>query len=124
MTVQIVEIGGQKMALLPVADYNRLIEVAEDRADAAAAEAAEQRRLAGEDYLPAEVVDQILGGENRLRVWRKHRGLTLDQLAQLTGSRKSTLSEIENGKAQGKPSLWRALSDALDVSLDEILPES
>jgi DNA-binding XRE family transcriptional regulator len=105
MTAQIVEIAGRKMALLPVEDYARLIDIVEDKADTAAAEAAELRRIEGEEYLPSEMVDRILSGESALRVWRKHRGMTLSQLAATTGSRKSTLSLIENGKAQGKPAL-------------------
>lgn len=122
MTAQIVEIAGQKMVMLPMGDYERLIDIAEDKEDALVAAAAEQRRLDGEEYLPADIVDQILQGQSPLRAWRKHRCLTLDELAQVTGSRKSTLSEIENGKAQGKPSLWRALALALDVTVDDILP--
>ncbi|MGE0180265.1 MAG: helix-turn-helix domain-containing protein [Sphingomonas sp.] len=124
MTAQIVEIAGRKMAVLPVEDYARLIDIVEDKADVAAAEAAEQRRNEGEEYLPAEMVDRILNGESALRVWRKHRAMTLDRLAQITGSRKSSLSEIENGKAQGKPVLWRALADALNVTVDDILPDA
>lgn len=123
MTAQIIEIRGQKMALLPIEDYTRLLEIAEDKADASAAAVAEQRRADGEEYLPMEMVDRILGGENALRVWRNHRQMTLGQLAQATGARISTLSEIENGKAQGKPALWRALAAALNVSVDDILPE-
>lgn len=122
MSAQIVEIAGRKMAMLPVEDYERLLDIAEDRADALAASVAEQRRLAGEEYLPAELVDRILNGENALRVWRKHRGMSLDELAQRSGTRKSHLSEIENGKAQGRPTLWRALADTLNVSTDDILP--
>ena len=123
MTAQIVEIAGRKMAVLPVEDYARLIDIVEDKADATAAEAAERRRIEGEEYLPAEMVDRILNGESALRVWRTYRRMTLDQLAAATGSRKSTLSLIENGKAQGKPALWRALAGALGVSADDILPE-
>jgi ribosome-binding protein aMBF1 (putative translation factor) len=122
MSAQIVEIAGRKMAMLPVEDYERLLDIAEDRADALAASAAEQRRLAGEEYLPAELVDRILSGENALRVWRRHRGMSLEELAQRCGTRKSHLSEIENGKAQGRPALWRALADALNVPTDDILP--
>lgn len=124
MTAQIIEIGGRKMAVLPVEDYARLIDIVEDKADVTAAEAAERRRIQGEEYLPADMVDRILHGESALRVWRKHRGMTLEQLAQMTGSRKSTLSEIENGKAQGKPALWRALANALSVAVDDILADA
>ena len=63
MTVQIVEIAGQKMAMLPMADYERLVEIVEDRTDAHAAAEAERRRNEGEEYLPAELVDRILTGD-------------------------------------------------------------
>lgn len=122
MTAQIVEIGGQKIAMLPMADYERLLELAEEQADIAAADRAARRRAEGEEYLPFEFVTAILNGDSALRVWRKHRGLTQDQLADMAGVRKPTVSEIENGKAQGKPALWRALADALNVSVDDILP--
>jgi DNA-binding XRE family transcriptional regulator len=122
MTAQIVEIAGQRMAVLPIADYERLLEMAEEQADIAAAERAEQRRREGEEYVPFELVNAIINGENALRVWRKYRELTQDQLADLAQVRKSRISEIENGKAQGKPALWRALADALKVSVDDILP--
>jgi DNA-binding XRE family transcriptional regulator len=124
MTAQIVEIAGQKMAMLPMADYVRLLDIAEDKADALAAQAAEERRRAGEEYLPIEMVDRILAGESPLRVWRQYRGLTLAELALSTGTWKSALSAIENGKAQGKLALWRALAKALDVSIGDILPEN
>ena len=124
MTVQIVDIAGQKMAMLPVADYQRLVDIAEDKADALTAVEAERRRAQGEEYLPAELVDRLLEGENPLRVWRKHRGYTLDALARMVGARHATLSDIENGKAQGKPALWRALANALNVTVDDLLPES
>lgn len=122
MTAQIVEIAGQKIVMLPLADYNQLIELAEDQADIAAADRAESRRAEGEEYLPFELVDAIINGENALRVWRKHRGLTQDQLAERANVRKATLSEIENGKAQGKPAIWRAFADVLNVNVDDILP--
>ena len=122
MTAQIVEIAGQKMAMLPLADYERLLGLAEDQADIAAADRAEQRRLAGEEYIPFELVNAIINGENALRVWRKYRGLTQKQLAGSAKVRTPTISEIESGKAQGKPALWRALADALNVTVDDILP--
>jgi DNA-binding XRE family transcriptional regulator len=122
MTVQIVEIAGQKMAMLPVAEYERLIDIAEDKADALAAAEAERRRLEGEEYLPAEMVDRILAGESPLRVWRKHRGLSLEELGGVAGANHTLLSRIENGKLQGRPALWRRLAEGLNVSADDILP--
>ncbi len=124
MTVQFIEIDGKKAAILPIADYNRLVAIAEDQLDAAQAEAATARRIAGEEYVPAELVDKIMNGEAPLRVWRNYRGMTIKQLADATGAREATISEIENGKAQGKPVLWRAMADTLDVSVDDIFPEN
>lgn len=122
MTAQIVEIAGQKMAMLPVADYERLLELVDVQGDHAAADRALDRRDAGEEYVPFALISAIIEGANALRVWRKHRGLTQSQLAEMAQVRKETISEIENGKAQGKPALWRALAGALDVSVDDILP--
>jgi DNA-binding XRE family transcriptional regulator len=122
MTVQIVEIAGQKMAMLPIADYERLLDLADDKADVLSAMSAEQRRREGEEYLPAEMVDRILAGESALKVWRKHRGMTLQTLSKAVGVGQSFLSEIENGNRRGAPSLWRKLAGALSVSADDILP--
>ena len=123
MTVQIVEIAGQKMAMLPVAAYERLIDLAEDKADIFAAFEAENRRKEGEEYLPAEILDRILSGESALKVWRKYRSLSLEELGFAVGVTKGFLSQIENGISRGSPSLWRKLAEALKVSADDILPE-
>ena len=123
MGAQIVEIAGQKMAVLPIADYERLLDLAEDKADVLAAMRAEERRQEGEEYLPAEMVDRILAGESALRVWRKYRGMTIRQLSEAVGMGLSFLSEIENSNRRGSPALWRKLAEALNVSADDILPE-
>ena len=122
MSVQIVEIAGQKMAMLPIADYERLVDIAEDKADALAAAEAERRRREGEEYLPASLVDNILKGESALKTWRKFRGLTLRELAQAVGSTQATLSRVETEKMQGRPALWRAMARVLNVSVDDIIP--
>lgn len=124
MAVQFIEIGGEKMAILPAADYARLIEDAEDRADLRAAMDAEARRGGGEEYLPAEMVDRLLAGEAPLRVWRKHRGLTLQALGRKAGISHAYLSQIEQGVRKGTLKAWRALAAALDLTLDDIMPQS
>ncbi len=124
MTVQFVEVGGQKIAMLPAADYDQLVDMAENNADVLAAEKAESRRLDGEEYVPFSLIESVVNGENALRVWRNYRGMTIEKLAAIAGTRKAMVSDMENGKAYGKPALWRALADALDVTVDDILPES
>ena len=70
MTAQTLDIAGQQMVLLSQAEFERLMEAAENYADIEAAVAARQRREAGEEYFPAALVDRLLDGENPLKVWR------------------------------------------------------
>lgn len=123
MTVQFVDIAGQKIAMLPAADYERLVDMAEDRFDEDAAARAERRREAGEEYVPASLVNRIIAGESALRVWRQYRELSLAALAEAAGTGPSFVFELENGKGLGKPATWRALANALNVSVDDILPD-
>ena len=122
MTTQFIDIAGHRMAVLPALEYERLLNAVEDRADADAAAHAEARRRDGEEYLPAEFVDRLLAGENALRVWRQFRGLSAVRLSELANVDQSRISELENGKAQGRPATWRSLANALKVSVDDILP--
>ena len=123
MSAQIVEIAGEKMAVLPIADYERLLYHAEDREDVLAAMRAEERRAAGEEYIPAELVDRILGGENPLRVWRKYRGLTQHQLGAAVGRKTTMISDLEAGKRDGSGQLWAKLAQVLDVAIEDILQQ-
>jgi ribosome-binding protein aMBF1 (putative translation factor) len=122
MTAQIVEIAGHKMAVLPIEEYERLLEIVEDRADVVAAENAERRRLEGEEYLPADMVDRILDGEAPLRVWREYRGLTQTALAAKVGTSVATINRLESGKMIGDRRRWRPIAEALGVSVDDLLP--
>jgi len=123
MAVQFIDVGGQKLAVMPIADYDRLVGEAEDRADAQAAVNAEARRKAGEEYLPAEMVDLLLAGESPLRVWRKHRGMTLEQLGAQAGISHVYVSQIETGQRAGTARVWQKLAGALGVDLDDILTQ-
>jgi len=122
MTVQIVEIAGQKIAMLPIEDYQRLVDVVEDRADGAAAADAERRRAEGEEYVPAAVFDQICAGVNPVRVWRKHRNINQKSLGQMVGCSAAHISQIENDEKGASAVLWRKLADALNVSVDDLIP--
>lgn len=122
MSVQFIEIDGRRMAVLPATEYECLLEAVEEQDDIAAAERAEKRRAAGEEYLPMEMVDRLVEGENALRVWRQYRQLSVARLAEMSGINKATISQLENDKAYGRPATWRALADALRVIVDDILP--
>jgi ribosome-binding protein aMBF1 (putative translation factor) len=111
------------MVLLTKAEFERLQEAAENYADICASVAAQERAASGEEYIPGELLDRIFAGESALKVWREYRGLTQEQLAAKVGKQGSWLAKIENGKLEGGIQVWRKLAAALEVELDDILPE-
>lgn len=123
--VQIVTEKGRKMALMPFADYKRLLAVAvgrEDERDIREAEAVMARVRAGhESLLPSAVVDAILGGVNPVRAWRSHRGLTADALARKAGISRAYLTQIELGKRTGGVDVLGAIAMALGTGVDALI---
>lgn len=114
---------GSTMAVLPMQDYDRLVDAAEDRADRAAAQAAKARLTGGEDeYIPFDMAERILDGENPVRVWREHRGLTLSTFAERAGISRPYLSEIETGRKDGTLRTMAALAAVLEVDIDDLVP--
>ena len=54
---------------------------------------------------------------------RKEKDLTLDQLAQMTGVAKATLSRIENSVVGGNLATLKKIAEALHISLDSLIME-
>ncbi len=101
---------------------NRL-EDAEDRAIVAGAQAREKalgKKAARADALPLELVEALARGTHPVRVFRKHRSLTLDALAEATGIAQSYLTEIETRKKPGSLDALIKIAAALEVPLDDI----
>jgi transcriptional regulator with XRE-family HTH domain len=74
-----------------------------------------------EELLPSAIVDAILDGQNRVRVWREHRGLTAAALAKQAGIASAYLSQIETGKREGTVEADRKLASALGITLDDLI---
>lgn len=69
--------------------------------------------------LPGEVAGSMLKGSTLLRALRKWRGVTQDQLAEMTGLAQSYLSELEaQGGKGGTAEAWAKIAQALDVPAD------
>ncbi len=115
-------IDGQAYVALTRGRYEQLVELVEDAADAAAVERFKERLAAGdEELLPSEMVDRILAGENLVRVWREHRGLTVSALAEMAGIAQPYLSQIETGKREGTLQTMKKIAGALRVKLDDLV---
>lgn len=118
--VQIIEKDGRpEYAVLPIDDYHRMVATLEDARDRAAIDRVLKDDEAGET-VPGEIVHAILDGARPLRAWRRHRRLTLDELARRVGVSKGYLSQIENGRKSGTLDLIRRLAAVLDVTLDDL----
>jgi len=109
---------GETLVVLPLEEYERLI----DDLDIAAADRV-RRNIAGglDEMVPADVADRLLDGENPVRVWRDHRKLSAQALAEKARISAAYLSEIETGRKEGSVSVLKRLADALSIDLDDLV---
>lgn len=75
----------------------------------------------GGESFPAEVVDRLLAGQNPIRVYRDHRGMTQGALAAAAGLHPVYLSQIETGKRTGSAKTLAAIAEALGVAVDDLI---
>ncbi len=75
----------------------------------------------GGESFPAEVVDRLLAGQNPIRVYRDHRGMTQGALAAAAGIHPVYLSQIETGKRTGSARTLAAVAEALGVTVDDLI---
>jgi DNA-binding XRE family transcriptional regulator len=74
-----------------------------------------------DNALPDDVKEKLaLAQDNPIKIIRKFRGLTQDDLAQAAGISRPYLTEIETGRKNGSVKAMRALADALNVTLDSL----
>ncbi|WP_371345552.1 helix-turn-helix domain-containing protein [Ancylobacter sp. IITR112] len=114
--------AGDRLVVLPEADYEALVAAAEDAADIATVRRFKERLASGEEELvPAAIVDRLVAGENAIRVWREHRGLSASSLAEKAGIAQAFLSQIETGKRDGTVTTLKKIADALSVKIDDLI---
>lgn len=114
--------AGDRLVVLPEADYEALVAAAEDATDIATVRRFKERLASGEEELvPAAIVDRLVAGENAIRVWREHRGLSASSLAEKAGIAQAFLSQIETGKRDGTVTTLKKLADALSVTVDDLI---
>lgn len=112
---------GDRLAVIPEAEYQRMIEALEDRADAEAVRVFNQHLADGEEELmPAEFANRIINGESQIRVWREFRAMTARELAEKAGISAGFLSQIEKGEGDGSFETIKKIAAALEISLDDL----
>jgi len=112
--------GGVSHVVVPLDDWERLLnrlEDAEDRLALLAHESVDER-----DLIPLDVAKAIAKGSSPLAAWRAHRGLTQKSLAKLAGVTQATVSQLEKGERQGTAKVLSRLASALDTNVDSLIP--
>lgn len=108
--------GGDFEGLL---DQCRAAEDAADEAESAFALA--EHSANPQNALPVELVERMVEGESPVRIWRGHRGLKGKELARHVGISASYLSDIEHGRKPGSTATIKAIANALQVTVDDLL---
>lgn len=73
---------------------------------------------------PAEVMERIAGGIYFTRAWREYRGLTLGDVAELSGRDKTTIVWHESGKSAPKLPTLERLAQIFDCPVAQMTPKT
>lgn len=120
--VQVIEKDGERLfAVIPWEDYERLRDAAEMDEDVRLYDEALAR---DEERFPLELVDRLLARGNPIKVFREYRGMTQRELARKVGVNAAYLSQIETGRRGGSSKVLRAIANALNVDLDDVVPDA
>lgn len=97
-------------------EYQALIARTEELEDALAAREADDG-----SRIPHEVALAIMGGERPVLAFRRHRGMTLRDLAARTGIAVGYLSEIERGLKPGSAGALSRIAATLGTTIDGLV---
>ncbi|MGH7155485.1 MAG: helix-turn-helix domain-containing protein [Acetobacteraceae bacterium] len=98
------------------------IEDLEDERDDYAARLA-RMESANQEPIPLSVIKRLSACEPPVRVWREHRGLSVQELSDVSGVPILTLHPIDMGEVDAAPlGDFAAIARALDVELDLVVP--
>ena len=110
------------MAVLPKADFDKLLEAFEDREDIEDGRKFRAKLSAGdEELIPSEYGNRMIDGENKIKVWRDFRGMSAKALADAACMSAPYLSQIESGAREGSLDALKKLAEVLRVTIDELV---
>lgn len=104
MNYDIIHIAGKPHVLVPVHDFTAL------------------KNGAGADDLPTDVKEKLaMKAGHPVKIVRKFRGMTQEDLANATGLSRPYITEIETGRKEGSIRALKAIADALSISLENLV---
>jgi mRNA interferase RelE/StbE len=104
------------------AEYERLLEAAQELADLHAYDRAMSELAVGdEEAVPADYARRVIEGESPLRIFRELRGLTQEQLSTASGVNRVQIAEIERRRKTGSVATMKKLAATLRVAIDDLV---
>ena len=101
MNYDIIHIAGKPHVLVPLHDFTALKNEGKD------------------SVLPDEIMQELsLEKSNPIKIIRKYRGMTQDDLANAAGLSRPYLTEIETGRKDGSIKSLKNIAKSLNVSLE------
>jgi DNA-binding XRE family transcriptional regulator len=114
--------SGEDMVVLSAADYERLVEAAEDTRDSMIAERSRKAIEAGKlETLTSAEAKELLASKSPLGFWRRKRGLTQGALSKASGVAQGFISEIEAGNKPGTTATLKKLAVVLKLTVDDLI---
>lgn len=75
-----------------------------------------------DEAIPADMMRALVNSDDHpIKIWRKHRHLTMQNVADEAGISKSYLSQIEAGNRNGSAEVLKRIATTLNVTLDDIV---
>ncbi len=100
MKYDLLHIQGKPYVLVPLHDYRAMTGAGND------------------SKLPEDILDQLAAKKtSAVKILRKHRGMTQEELAAKAGISRPYLTEIETGRKDGSMRAVKALAKTLDVDV-------
>lgn len=104
MQYDIIHIAGKPHVLVPLHDYTVM-----------------KNGGAGKNDLPDDILQKLaVGSHSPIKIIRKHRGMTQDELSAEAGISRPYLTELETGRKEGSINTLKSIAKALNVPLERL----
>lgn len=125
MNAEIITLNGQKLAVLPLDLWESILEKLEDFEDIMDAKRIEaETAKEGNDYFPYELIKSIRrDGKNRIRAYREHRKLSIEELAKKSGVSVHMIRKLEADESKGSVDTIKAIAKALNVEMSWLVKD-
>lgn len=105
MGYDIIHVAGKPHVLIPLHEFTAL----------------KNGGIDAHEELPDDIREKLaLGQDNPIKIVRKFRGLTQDDLARSAGISRPYLTEIETGRKNGSVKAMKAIASVLHVPIDAL----